>query len=231
MEDLDKRKIEILNIIIKEHIKTSMPVGSSIIVEKYKLGLSPATVRNEMAVLEKCGLIIQPYTSAGRIPTESAYRFFLQNIKKKEIGDDKKKLIDQVLVDDSEISCKNTAKVLAAISGNAVFWAFHKNSLYYTGISNLLQQPEFAQMNLIYNISGIIDKLDEIIIDIFEDLKPGVKILIGEENPFSSYCSVIILKYKKGKKCGLLGILSPIRSDYQKNLSIIDYINKKLIKN
>lgn len=229
MQELDKRKREILDIIIKEHIKTGSPVGSSIVVEKYKLSLSPATVRNEMAILEKLNLIAQPYTSAGRVPTELAYRLFLENLRNKEISEEKKELINNALIDDSESSYKNTAKVLAGISGNAVFWAFHKNSLYYTGISNLLQQPEFAQMNLIYNISGIIDRLDEIISEIFEDIKPGVKVLIGEENPFSNYCSTIILKYKKGKKSGLLGILSPIRSDYQKNLSIIKYLNNKLM--
>ena len=83
MEELDKRKKEILDIIIKEHIKTASPVGSNIVVEKYKLDLSPATVRNEMAALEKMDLIVQPYTSAGRVPTELAYRLFLENIKNK----------------------------------------------------------------------------------------------------------------------------------------------------
>ena len=66
---MDARKTLILNTIIKEHIKTGAPVGSEVLVGKYKLDISSATVRNEMAELEQAGYIAQPHTSAGRIPT------------------------------------------------------------------------------------------------------------------------------------------------------------------
>jgi heat-inducible transcriptional repressor len=82
MENLDKRKSEILNNIVSEYIKTGKPVGSSSIVRKYRLNVSPATVRNEMAELEKLGYIYQPHTSAGRMPTSKGYRFFVESILK-----------------------------------------------------------------------------------------------------------------------------------------------------
>ncbi|MBU4256930.1 DeoR family transcriptional regulator [Patescibacteria group bacterium] len=74
---MEKRKQLILYTIIKEHIKTGAPVGSGVLVDKYKLDISPATVRNEMAELENEGLITQPHTSAGRVPTEKAYSLFI----------------------------------------------------------------------------------------------------------------------------------------------------------
>ncbi|MCD6427847.1 MAG: heat-inducible transcription repressor HrcA [Caldisericaceae bacterium] len=82
MGNLEKRKEEILKDLVAEYIKTGKPVGSSSIVKKYKLNVSPATVRNEMAELEELGYIYQPHTSAGRVPTSKGYRFFVENMLK-----------------------------------------------------------------------------------------------------------------------------------------------------
>ena len=226
---MDDRKQEILDIIIKEHIKTGAPVGSSIVVDRYRLDISSATVRNEMASLENDGYIAQPHTSAGRVPTEIAYRLYLDNLKEKKINSQNAKVLDQNLGKADEDSFKKTAKELARLSGNAVFWAIHKNNLYYTGISNLLTQPEFAQTNLILDISAVIDRVDEIISEIFEAIKEEPEILIGSNNPFGNFCSTILVKYKKDDNIGLFGILGPMRMDYENNLALVNYIKGKLM--
>lgn len=85
---ISERKKRLLEIIIKEYLKTASPVPSGLLVEKYKLDISPATVRNEMMELENEGYIYQPHTSAGRIPTEAAYKLFstdLENSKKEKL--------------------------------------------------------------------------------------------------------------------------------------------------
>jgi heat-inducible transcriptional repressor len=227
---MDDRKQEILDIIIKEHIKTGAPVGSSIVVDRYRLDISSATVRNEMASLENDGYIAQPHTSAGRVPTEIAYRLYLDNLKEKKINSQNAKVLDQNLGKADEDSFKKTAKELARLSGNAVFWAIHKNNLYYTGISNLLTQPEFAQTNLILDISAVIDRVDEIISEIFEAIKEEPEILIGSNNPFGNFCSTILVKYKKDDNIGLFGILGPMRMDYENNLALVNYIKGKLVE-
>ncbi|MGE5252934.1 MAG: heat-inducible transcriptional repressor HrcA [Planctomycetaceae bacterium] len=79
-ETLTERDRRILQAIITDYIQTAQPVGSRIVSKKYKMGLSPATIRNVMADLEELGLLIQPHTSAGRIPTDKAYRFFVDTI-------------------------------------------------------------------------------------------------------------------------------------------------------
>ena len=81
---LDDRKLAVLRAIIEDYVSTTEPVGSKSLVDRHNLDVSPATIRNDMAVLEELGFIAQPHTSAGRIPTEKGYRLFvdrLSNVK------------------------------------------------------------------------------------------------------------------------------------------------------
>lgn len=225
---MDKRKELILNTIIKEHIRTGVPTGSEVLVNKYKLNISPATARNEMVWLENEGYIAQPHTSAGRIPTEKAYNFYIQNLKEEKINDLEKKELDKAFNNYDEIEFKQASKIMANFSGLAIFWAFHRHNLYYTGISNLLQQPEFMQSNLIYDISAVIDRVDEIIDDIFDSIGNEIQILVGSKNPFGNFCSTILVKYKRGDNIGMFGILGPIRMNYEKNMAIVKFVNEKI---
>lgn len=227
---MDKRKELILNTIIREHIKSGAPVGSSVLVEKYKLDISPATVRNEMVFLEEEGFIMQPHTSAGRVPTEKAYDLYLANLKIKKFNQSEIKDLNDILRNKEEASLKEAAKLIANISGNAVFWAFHRHNLFYTGISNLFQQPEFSQINLIYDISTIIDRIDEIVDNIFPKVELGRQVLIGLRNPFGNIFGTVLVKYKLDENIGLVGIVGPIRMDYEKNIAVLDFVNEKLRK-
>src|SRR4030043_1192300 len=95
---MNERQKKLLNLIINEHINPAEPVGSGILVEKTGLEVSPATVRNEMADLEKEGFIYQPHTSAGRVPTEKGYQFFVDNfVEKREIKASWRNSFNQVL--------------------------------------------------------------------------------------------------------------------------------------
>ncbi|MFM8842877.1 MAG: HrcA family transcriptional regulator, partial [Actinomycetota bacterium] len=77
---MESRQLEVLRAIVEEYVATEEPVGSKSIAERHKLGVSPATIRNEMAILEEEGFITQPHTSAGRIPTDKGYRLFVDRI-------------------------------------------------------------------------------------------------------------------------------------------------------
>ena len=222
--------------IIKEHIKTGVPVGSTGLVEKYDLGVSSATIRNEMADLEEEGYIMQPHTSAGRIPTELAYDFFLEDLKPKKVGDNIVSLLEELLREKEEADFKKVAKALSEMTNSAVFWAFHKHNLYYTGISNLFKQPEFLSINskmptdrnyeLIYDISSVIDRMEDIIDDIFEKINDGENIWLGSKNPFGNFCGSIVIKYKLKENVGVFGLLGPMRMDYEKNIGIMRHIQK-----
>ncbi|MFA7087772.1 MAG: hypothetical protein WC146_00290 [Patescibacteria group bacterium] len=226
---ISDRKKFLLETIICEYVKTATPVSSGVLVEKYQLDISPATVRNEMMELEEEGYIYQPHTSAGRVPTETAYELFLedyQDVKKKNLKDSEFKVLEKLFKSD-EASYKQTAKAIAEMANGAVFWAFHKNDLYYTGLTNLFSQPEFKQVDAVCDASAVIDRLEEIIDDIFEDLAPGNQFLIGSKNPFGNFLSTVMVKYKHNNQDGVFGILGPMRMDYKRNLALVEFIKNK----
>lgn len=226
---MDSRQELILSTIVKEHIKTGQPVSSSALVDKYKLAVSSATVRNEMAALEEAGYIRQPHTSAGRVPTAKAYLWLADNLQTTPLTEAEEQALAGALPATEPQTLKQTAKALAESSGLAVFWVFHKHNVYYTGISNLLEKPEFAQPGLFYNFSAIIDRLDEIINDNLLSFNVGPQIMVGEQGPFGDFCSAVLAKYRLGDYDGAFGILGPLRMDYGRNLALVECIYKRLI--
>ncbi len=230
---ISERKRFLLETIIKEYVKTAQPVSSGVLVQKYKLDISPATVRNEMMELEDEGYIYQPHTSAGRVPTEAAYRLYLlglqENKKSRSLKEPEEKLLAGLFRHD-EAAFRQTAKAIAELAGGAVFWAFHKNDLYHTGLSNLFSQPEFKQASAVCDVSEIIDRMEDIIDEIFEDLSEGEKALIGTDNPFGNFLSAVLVKYRNNNSHGLFGILGPMRMDYGRNLALVGFIKKQFDK-
>ena len=115
MQELDERKQKILHAIIQNYLETGEPVGSRTISKYADLGLSSATIRNEMSDLEEMGYIIQPHTSAGRIPSDMGYRFYVDQLmkeKEQEVTEMKELMIQRQ--DKMELVLKQMAKVLAA---------------------------------------------------------------------------------------------------------------------
>jgi len=221
---MNERQQQLFLNILREHINSGRAVGSNFLVDKYQMDVSSATIRNDMAELERQGYITHPYTSAGRIPTEKGYRCYLDNYLDKQVElnkEDKEALITAMGGEENDI--KNVAKKIAELSNAAVVVAFEKNNIYYTGISNLLTQPEFADFDLIYDLSFVVDHLDEVIEKIFDSVK-DTEIKIGKDNYFAKQCTSILTKVDDK----MLGILGPIRMDYQRNLGIINYTKKLL---
>mgnify|MGYP001225655157 FL=1 len=226
---MEERKRLILEIIIQEHIATGCPVASSTIVEKYHMPVSSATVRNDMAELEEEGWIVQPHTSAGRIPTDRAYEQYVKELGKSELSkEDSENLA--IADPEDEMKAKASAKQLAAMSGLAVVWAFHKHNVYYTGISNLLQQPEFNQPQLMYDISSIMDRIDDIVGEVFDSIDFEPKIMIGRDSPFGIFSGTIMSRYKAKDRVGLIGLIGPVRMDYALNKARIDFLINELSK-
>lgn len=230
---MNDRKSAILGAIINEHVSEGSTVASKSIVDNYDFSLSPATIRNEMVILEKEGYIFQPHTSAGRIPTEKGWRYYIDNyIKDIEITDASKSSLDKVAGDKNitkELLVKKVAKNLAEISNDAVFVGLSQDDFFYTGLSYLFKQPEFQKLDLVYHISEVVDHLDEVIEDMFEDIlnAKDETILIGKENPFGAECSAIITHYRIDQNnIGVFGILGPMRMDYENNIALIKYAKR-----
>lgn len=226
---MEERKNELFRIIVEEYIKSAAPVGSGPIAEKYFPDLSSATIRNDMAELEANGLIYQPHTSAGRVPTLKGYQFYLGNfLAAHQISARNQKFLDQVgeKVKSTRDDFKLLAKALAEISGEAVVIGFAPNDVYYTGMANLFRQPEFLEQSLVYSMSDVIDHLDEAVAKIFHRVGRETEILLGENNPFGDMSSAILAKFFPEEKNWLVGILGPNRMDYRENLGLIKYAQK-----
>ena len=82
-------------------------------------------------------------------------------------------------------------------------------------------------MNMVCDVSNIIDRMEEIIDGIFEDLEMGEQILIGSKNPFGNFLSTVLVKYKNNNQTGIFGILGPMRMNYNRNLSLVEFIKQK----
>lgn len=120
---LDERKKRILEAVIEEYNATAEPVGSTKIANDYKLGFSPATIRNEMADLEELGYLEQPHVSAGRIPSSQGYRFYVDSImQEKKLTPSEKQVIDQILKEDVtkfETLIKEASNIIARLTNYA----------------------------------------------------------------------------------------------------------------
>lgn len=231
MEPLSDRKQALLGTIIEEYIKTVKPIGSQTIVDKYSLGVSPATIRNDMKELEDMGYITHPHTSAGRIPTEAGYRFYIQHFINRsrplshKPQQDLVDLVQAISVTDHETAVKMIAKGLAALSEQAVLVSFNPHSFYYTGISNMFQQPEFHSVAIMAELSQLIDQLDEVMSQLHRSVGNDITILIGSDNPVSHVCSAIVVRYQVSDTvAGTLALLGPMRMNYQFNYQLMKYV-------
>jgi transcriptional regulator of heat shock response len=126
--------------------------------------------------------------------------------------------------DNFENLMKEKARILSNLTSEAVILSFGRESIYYTGLTNLFSKPEFEEVRLVISFSEILDKLDEAVQKLLKKNWKGVKILIGSESPFGKECSVIIGNYKIKKWHGLMGILGPLRIDYEKCVALLKYL-------
>lgn len=219
---ITERQKQLLKVIISSYLKEAQPVASGFLVKKLKASISSATIRNEMVALEKEGLIEQPYTSAGRVPTEKAYQYYVDELVDFKTS---KSILNLGEISSPEM-IKNIAKRISEITGDAVIVAFAKNDFYYTGISNLFAKEEFADRKMLISVSQIIDHLDKVVGDLFDDLDE-IEIMIGHKNPFGTKCSALVGAFSYQKEKRLIAIVGPLRMDYEKAHALI----KEIVQN
>jgi len=224
---ITERQKEILYAVVKKYVKTAEPIGSSELSSEFKL--SSATIRNELNSLEKEGFLDQTHVSSGRIPTEKAYRIYIKNNLSSTSTSSSENPLSSIYIETEREYLKKVAKLLAESLNLAVCVAFAKNDVYYTGISYLFSQPEFRDnQHYLTNFSEILDKLDDKIVEIFDDIKEDTDILFGEDNPFSEFCGTVVTKLREDKD--LLAILGPVRMDYEKAKEFIEFAKQDFNK-
>jgi len=220
---MNERQEQILKTLIEEFTKTAEPVGSAFLKTVKGFDVSPATIRKELSELEALGFILQPHTSAGRIPTEKGYRYFLdhffkpKSLTKKELTD-----MSEGLRSSGEATpqiLRRFAKGLAEATRETVILGFGPHDVYYTGISNLFSKPEFIAAARAVTLSSVVDRFDEIMSQLW-DKTSGIQVKVGSECPFGKDCSSVLVKCQGKSSETLLIILGPMRLSYERVVSV-----------
>ena len=157
---MEERQRKILAAVVEEYTASAIPVGSKVLCEKYIPELSSATIRNDMAELEKDGFLYQPHTSAGRIPTDKGYRYFVSEIMAEQelsLTDQKKMQVEILKMKAQNVRLsRSTAKLLSSLSGSLAVTGIEKE-FYDFGMSELLENPEFQAIDEFCKVAEALD--------------------------------------------------------------------------
>jgi heat-inducible transcriptional repressor len=245
---INERQSNLLNFIIREYVKSANPVGSELIANKCGLSLSSATIRNEMKELEEMGYLSQLHTSGGRIPTDKAYRLFVNSLLEAENvpeppREEKRKIegaIREAGHDPREVN-KAIAYVLSELSDNLVITRIlEEDDFFKRGLSSLFELPEFREFENAFRLTSFFDEFDVLFDRIERELFEGLNIpeqfknfniLIGRENAIDRIKdeTMIGAKYSLPHRySGSLTMIGPTRMDYRKNIALIKYVTDEL---
>jgi transcriptional regulator of heat shock response len=227
----DKRKEEILEIIIDRYIGSAEPVGSRFVAKK--LGVSSATIRNVMSDLEEEGYITHPHTSAGRIPTDKGYRYYITTLmRRKRLNNNIVKMVETQYhrkLRTLEDVLENTSHLISSLTSYVgVTMVPDVEKIYLDGTSHLIEQPEFRNLTKLHNLFRYLeDKVSILKLLCEEQDDDRLTIHIGKENKsnYLSDCSIVTRGYKiKGKKSGKLGVIGPKRMVYERVIPMVEYL-------
>ena len=235
--ELTERKLRILQAIVSDFIVTAEPVGSRTLAKKYDIGISPATIRNEMADLEDMGYLTHPHTSAGRIPSDRAYRLYVNSLMEKyELDEKEKKRIRSELnahVEELEKTIKHASELLSELTNLTSFATVEdmfRVQLFLEGMTRIFSHPEFNTVDRAKDFIEMVDN-KEYLTETITKRDDGITITIGDENQgeVMPNSSIITATYHiDGRYVGKLGVIGPTRMKYDEITSVIDYITQNL---
>jgi len=228
---MEKRQENLLTLVIEHYIGSAEPVGSRFLVEKAGLDWSEATVRNELRLLEDEGFLTHPHTSAGRIPTTKGYEYYVAQLNFDEFEASRQEdlALEKAFsgAKDYEAAWKNVAKTLVELSNETVMIAFSPEKIYYTGLSNLFQKPDFVEFQMVALVSQVFDHSEEYLPDFFEAVSKELCYFLGDEHPFGETLSVLSTRFGKGNQ-SLIALFGPQRMDYKKNWRLLKKIKEMI---
>lgn len=232
-ETLDLRAERILDALVREYTKTAHPVGSLELLRRARLGVSPATIRNELLGLCEQGFLEQPHTSAGRVPTDKGYRFFVDHLDEDEdeLNPSESALLARIFeIRHEDEFMREFGRAISEISGAFAAVALRgKDFMYETGFSEVADEPEFEDPARAREFGELVDRLGGGIREFFDTFaRDEERIFIGEENPlgFPSYSMVVSQwRHPRGFE-GFFTLVGPKRTDYAKHKAVVRRVKK-----
>lgn len=229
--DLTPRQIAIIKAIVEEYTETAEPVGSVTLETKYRLGVSPATLRNEMAVLEQKGFLSQPHSSAGRTPTSTAIKFYVNELmRERDLSVAEQISVKEKVWDhraNSDALLREATRVLAERTKSVGIATLDDTHCYHSGYANLFSADEFSDLVLTREIFDILDHQNRLM-DLFGRAigNQPIHLLVGSELGFDLFEPVgcLFADIQIGDRRGSIGILGPRRQAYDHNIPLVRYV-------
>lgn len=230
---MTERQAQILAAIIEQYAEIAVPVGSVMLAKLF--GVSSATIRSEMVRLEELGLIMQPHTSAGRVPTDKGYRFYVnqlneQHEQRPELDRGARAIEARVHThgDRADRAIRSAVDSLVDLTQNLGL-ATIGDELYMNGIGNLFSQPEFLQGNHVQAVARLLDNLEPWL----REAAPNepLNVYIGAENPIgkASGATLIISRFRSPySDRSYIGVLGPTRQSYGKVMRLVRHAGAML---
>lgn len=230
-EDISPRQTRILKYIIEEYIETAEPVGSVTLDKKFNLGVSPATLRNEMAQLLRNGYLKQPHTSAGRVPTPKALKYYVDNLMQaKDLSTTEEvKIKEKVWSKNNgfDKTLREATKELAERTKSLAVASNPSGDMYYSGTANILSMPEFFDITLTKNVLDFLDHFEYFQKIFSKGNEDDIQILLAEDLGHDSLepCAIVFSKFGKGTQFeGVIGVFGPCRLNYPKLIPAVKYM-------
>lgn len=235
---LSDRQQKILAAIVEQYAEVASPVGSTLLSKAF--GVSSATVRTEMAELERTGFIKQPHTSAGRVPTDKGYRYYVNQLadveptktKMSELreGTGSFRALERRIEGGGapERTIRNAVDTLVELTHNLGL-ATIGNQLYMSGLSNLFGQPEFMHPGQVREVARLLDNLEPWLYEVAPN--QPLSVYIGSENPIGSAagCSLIISRFRSPySDNSYIGVLGPTRQSYREVMNLVKRAGESL---
>ncbi len=233
MTSQERQKI-LLNRIVEEYIGSAQPVSSKLIENKYRLGVCPATIRNDMAALTEEGFLTQPHTSAGRVPTDKGYRFFVDGLLEKGFSHSRKpRAVEEMLSEEAEELWRmmsHLSRFMAAASSNlATVHLLERDFFWKEGWEEVLKEPEFEEKDFREEFTDLVKECEGDMKNL--ETADTIEIYIGRENPFKRTKNFSIITARcffpeQGE--GRISLIGPKRMPYRKNIGLVESILKAL---
>lgn len=236
--DLTDRQKALLKAIVEEYIESAEPISSEVIERKYDLGVSPATIRIEMVKLTEAGYLRQPHTSAGRVPTSMGLKLYVSELmKEKQLPVTAEVSIKEQLMSQrprQERLLKEAVKALADRCDMLGLATDNEGQLYWAGAANILDWPEFYDIDVTRFVLGLFDEFPRLqdIIGRAQGSDP-VHILFGEDMEFENLQSTgfVFTRYEVvPEKEGVVGVIGPARMNFALVLPYVKYVRDLLVE-
>jgi heat-inducible transcriptional repressor len=233
---MTERQAQILAAIIEQHAEIAAPVGSVMLAKLF--GVSSATIRSEMARLEEMGMIAQPHTSAGRVPTDGGYRYYVNTLTEAHANEPQSMLLDRsaraiearvgTQTDRADRAIRSAVDSLVDLTHNLGL-ATIGDELYLSGIGNLFSQPEFSSGEHAQAVARLLDNLEPWL----REAAPNepLNVYIGAENPIgkTSGASLIISRFRSPySDRSYIGVLGSTRQSYAKVMRLVRHAGAML---